>query len=301
MNPTYQSLAYFMRRPTGFHTEELTPFYRDVVGLPVMRDYGDSAIIMWAGEYLVFEIKCDDHPPGSETDPASAACIPIFRSHDLAATRERLAAHGYAAFGEQATEFGQTAFILGPDGHLIGFQERSGSSPLAADREALERWQRGDTRLAELPALPQDIQYLSRVVRHVADVDKVSDFYECVFGLDLVGREGSSVLFDLGDTVLLEIAPGGAAGEIPEDRSSVPNSIIVRIHEFEDFVDGLKSRGARFSGQQVNYTTGTKLLYVADTEGNLTGIEERTLYGEYDEDVEADRRRKKRTAFLAGR
>jgi catechol-2,3-dioxygenase len=290
LNSNYQSLAYFMRRPTGFHAADLVPFYSDVIGLPVMRDYEDRAIIMWAGEDLIFEIKCDDHPSATDADPSASSCLPVFRSHDLNQTRARLATHGYHAVAERQTELGRTFFILGPDRLLLGFEERSADSPLGADREALSRWRGGQTRLAEVPPLPADLHYLNRVVRHASDVQMVSRFYEECFGLDQVGVEDDSILLSLGDTVLLEIAPGGRAGEVPEDRDGVPNSLIVRIHEFDTFVAGLIERGARFSGQEIAYPTGTRLLYVADPDGNLTGIEERTLWGNYDEDVEAERR-----------
>lgn len=296
MHPDFQSLAYFMRRPTNREAAELVPFYRDVIGMPVVRDYG-STVLFWAGEDLIFEIKCDDHPERNDTAPTASPCLPIFRSHDLDATRARLSARGYQPVDEQSDALSRTLYILGPDELLLGFQERSPRSQFGADREALRRWQEGRTRLADLPPMPPDLQYLSRIVSHVQDVAAVSAFYQNVLGLDLVATDEGSVLHSLGDTVILQIAPGGVSREVPPDRGALPNSIIVRMHNFDRYVAELASRGARFSGEIIRYHTGTSLAYVSDPEGNLTGLEERTLWGSYVEDVEAERRWRDRTVL----
>ena len=286
MNPHYQSLAYFMRRPTGFTAAELIPFYRDVIGLPVVRDH-NPAILFWAGEDLIFEIKCDDHPEASESEPDTSTCLPVFRSHDLPGLRARLSDSGYPPVIQDDDVF---FAILGPDRLLIGFEARPKDSDRAADREALRRWQNRRTSLKGISQLPDDLHYLSRIVRHVADVPTVSSFYEHALGLDVIVREDGSVLHSLGDTTVLELAPGGPHAEPPESRTVLPNSFIVRIHEFEDYVAHLRIHGAQFSGEFIHYHTGTKLAYVADPDGNLVGIEDRTLWGDYVEDLEADRR-----------
>ncbi|GAA4680410.1 VOC family protein [Frondihabitans cladoniiphilus] len=289
MRTGYQSFAYWMRRSTGMTAAELTPFYEDVVGLPVIRDL-DPAVLFWAGEDLVFEIKCDDEPDVDATDPATATTTPLFRSYDLAATEERLAAAGYPVVGRESGEHSETIWILGPDRLLTGFQSRSETSPWAADAEALARWNRPAVAFDGLPALPPDLQYLHRVRRRAADVEALAAHYRDVVGLDEVGREDGSVLLDLGDTVILEIAPGGSVDEVPEDRTSLPDGFILRMRYWDDFVAGLTASGAVFAGGTAAYSTGTMLAYLADPEGNLVGIEERTQWGDYPEDLEADRR-----------
>jgi catechol 2,3-dioxygenase-like lactoylglutathione lyase family enzyme len=140
------------------------------------------------------------------------------------------------------------------------------------------------------PDCPTTFTTSAGVVRHVADVNTVSSFYEQVLGLDVITRENGSVFHNFGDTTVLELAPGGHQTAAPEDRGVLPNSLIVRIHDFDDYVAHLRAHGARFSGEFIHYDTGTKLAYVADPDGNLTGIEDRTLLGNFVEDLEADRR-----------
>jgi catechol-2,3-dioxygenase len=285
----YQSLAYLMRRPTGCTTAQLTPFYSDVVGLPLVRDH-DPAMLFWAGEDLIFEIKVDDAPGFEATDPATAACLPVFRSHDLDVTLQRLAAAGYPPVALEDEAHGRTAWILGPDRLLTGFSERSADSPLAADAEALRRWRSGPVPLRGVAPLAPDLQYMSRIVRRVADVDAVVAFHRDVLGLDVVATEGDSVLLDLGDTVLMQVSPGGSARSLPADRAELPDTIITRVHGFGGFVDDLTTAGAPWIGERVRYFTGTELAYTADPEGWVVGFEDRTSWGDFVEDLEAERR-----------
>ncbi len=278
-----------MRRTAGKTMAEVAPFYETVIGLPRVRAYGDVLILLWAGEDLIFELKTDD-PAGVQSDPASAACIPVFRTHDLEATRARMAAHGYAPVSEEISEFGRTLFYRGPDDLITGFEERAEGSPLRADQQGLAAWRAGAARLADMPSLPGGLHYLSRVIRRVRDVEAVGHFYGNVFGLESVGREGASRLFSLGDTVILEIAPGGESRLAPADRGQLPDSFILRIHDFDTALAGLEARGAPFNGDLIVFEETTRLRYVADPEGQLTGVEERGLIRDYVEDVEADRR-----------
>jgi catechol 2,3-dioxygenase-like lactoylglutathione lyase family enzyme len=279
-----------MRRPTGFTDAEILPYYTDVVGLPLMR-VGPAVSLLWAGEDLVFEIKTEDDPGTEATDLATAQLLPVFRSYDLAATRARFAAAGYEQVTEQRTEHSSRLWVTGPDRLLLGFEQRDEDSPFEADAEALRRWRSGSgTVLPGNGPLPDELQYLSRARRQVADLEAARAFYRDVVGLDEVGEESGAAVFAMGDTVLLELAPGGASRPLPSNRTELPDSFILRVHGFFESVDARTQAGAVWVGDQIHYETGSKLAYFADPEGLLVGIEHRTLWGSYAEDVEAERR-----------
>ena len=296
MKINVQTLGWWMRRTTGKTLGEVAPFYEQTIGLPLMRAYGDFLILLWAGEDLVFEVKTDDHPSRTQGDPASAACIPVFRTHDLAALTARLTGFGYEAVSRSESAWGQTLFYRGPDALITGFEQRAVDSPLPADRQGLQAWRSGPARLGDLPALPAGLHYLSRVIRRVADVAAVSRHYRDVMGFDYLGSEGASELFSVGELVTLEIAPGGVSVAPPADRGELPDSFILRVHDIDKALAGLQTRKARFNGELIVFEETTRLHYVEDPEGHLTGIEERGLIRDYLEDVEADRRWRARQA-----
>jgi catechol 2,3-dioxygenase-like lactoylglutathione lyase family enzyme len=179
----------------------------------------------------------------------------------------------------------------------IGFEQRSASSPLAADTEALRRWNSGDTTtLSGVGPLAPELQYLSRVRRRVADLDRAAAFYRDIVGFDSVGTDGAALVFSMGDTVLLELIPGGAARPTPASRAERPDSFISRIHGFDEYVERLTADGVTWVGEQIRYSTGSNLAYFADPEGLPVGIESRTLWGNYPDDIEAERRWARLTA-----
>lgn len=285
MRPNYQSCHSYIRRP-NVPADVLTPFYRDVVGLPIIRPVGEM-VTFWAGEDLGFEIKCDDLDRGDHADPSQAQCLPLFRTYDLAATTLRLDGAD-VSWSTDRTEYGVRVWAACPDGHLIGFEERSVESPLASDQEAATRWLHAKPRLADLPALPGELQYLNRIVTRVDDVAGVSGFYSDVLDLDLLGYESGSALHSLGDTVILEIAPGGFRRDPPTDRIEVANVLMTRVHDLDDCLTDAVSGGARLCGDVIEFFTGTRAAYLIDPEGNLFGVQQRTLWGDYPEDLESD-------------
>jgi hypothetical protein len=134
-----QSLGWWMRRTTGKVISDLTPFYEQVLGLPLIRAWEQSLVLLWAGEDQVFEVKTDDNPARVQSDPASAALIPVFRVHDLPRWRARMQSFGYAPVAHRRSSWGETLFYRGPDQLLTGFEQRATSSPLPSDRMAVER------------------------------------------------------------------------------------------------------------------------------------------------------------------
>jgi catechol-2,3-dioxygenase len=288
VHATYQSCHSYIRRP-DVPAAVLTPFYQKVLGLPVIRPVGEM-VTFWAGEDLCFEIKCDSAGRGEHNDPDQAQTLPIMRSHDLAATERRLARHGVTPTHRSSSPAGHRIWVEGPDGHLFGFEERNVGSELAADREALRRWRAGETRLPGVGELPPDLHYMSRILLHVHDVTAVSEFYNSGFGLDRVVQEGGSMLHSLGDTVLLEIAPGGKPRPVPADRTEVANIVMTRVRDLDAFMGDMARVGAPQSGDTIEFFTGSRAAYFADPEGNLLGVQQRTLWGSYPEDLEAERR-----------
>lgn len=286
-----QSLGWWMRRPTGKTIPQLKSYYEQVIGLPLVRAWEDDLVLLWAGEDQIFEVKTDDHPDRGQSDPASAAFLPVFRVHDLGRWRARMSAHGYEPVRQRRSRWGHTLFYRGPDDLITGFEVRAENSPLLSDRRALARWREGPFRMDGLPPLPDGLHYLSRAVRQVADVAAVARFYREAFGLEPLGAEGPSLLFALGDDSVLEIAPGGFAVPEPADRSELPDTCVLRVHNLDAERLALPARGARLKGDLSVKEETTRLQFLADPEGWIVGIEERgRIRGQYLEDVEADRR-----------
>ncbi len=289
--PNLQSLAWWMRRPTGKKLPELIPYYEQIIGMPLVRAFGSDLVLLWAGEDQIFEVKTDNNPVRKQADPETAACIPVFRVHDLALWRARMATHGYAPVSQRRSQWGETLFYRGPDNLITGFEYRAENSPLPSDRKALKQWRQGPARLADLPALPDSLHYMSRAIRHVADVPAMSRWYRDKFGLQPLGAEGESQLFALGDDSIFEVAPGGVAIPEPGDRTELPDTYVLRVHDLDGAMAALQKRGAKLKGEVIVQEETTRLRFVPDPEGWITGIEERGLIRDrYLEDVEADRR-----------
>ena len=116
-------------------------------------------------------------------------------------------------------------------------------------------------------------------------------FYRDAFGLELLAHEGESAIFAVGEDSVLEIAPGGASIAEPADRSELPDTIVLRTHNFDAQLKALPKRGARLKGELIVKEETTRLQFVPDPEGWIVGIEERgQIRQRYIDDVEADRR-----------
>ncbi len=286
-----QSLGWWMRRTTGRTMAQLTPYYQQVLGLPRIRAWENDLVLLWAGEDLVFEVKTDDHPTRRQVEAGSAALLPVFRVHDLAKWRARMASFGFEPVSRTESAWGRTLFYRGPDDLITGFEERVSGSPLRSDRRALATWRAGPFRLGDLSPLPDSLHYLSRAIRHVADLPAMAHYYRNAVGLEPLGREAGSELFALGDDSVLELAPGGVALPQPADRSELPDTLVLRTHNLDAQMAALPKRGARLKGELIVKEETTRLRFLADPEGWIVGLEERgQVRSRYIDDVEADRR-----------
>jgi len=286
-----QSLGWWMRRTTARTIPQLMPYYQHALGLPLVRAWENDLVLLWAGEDQIFEVKTDDNPARLQSDPFTAAMVPVFRVHDLERWRDRMAGLGHQPVRRAASRWGETLFYRGPDDLTIGFEFRSARSPLPSDLRALKAWRAGPFRLGGLPALPAGMHHLSRAIRHVADVGETSRYYRDQVGLADLGGEGASRIFALGKDSVLEIAAGGVVIAEPPDRSALPDSFVLRTHNLEAQLAALARRGARLKGATIVKEETTRLHFIADPEGWIMGVEERgKIRTRYIDDVEADRR-----------
>jgi predicted enzyme related to lactoylglutathione lyase len=286
-----QSMAWWMRRTIGKTIPELMPYYQQVLGMPLVRAWEDYLVLLWCGEDQIFEVKTNDNPPRADSDPATADMIPVFRVHDLPRWQARMARFGYKPVRTTRSAWGQTQFYRGPDNLITGFELRSPTSPLPSDQKALAAWRQGPYVLPGMTPLPDSLHYMSRCIRQVADVAAVSRYYKEAFGLKSLGAEGASQLFALGDDTIFEVAPGGTAKPVPADRSALPDTFVLRIHDLDAQLAALPARGAQVKGTMIIMEETTRLSFVSDPEGWIMGIEERGLVRpRYIEDVEADLR-----------
>lgn len=289
MREGLQSVAEFMRHP-GTDQRGITEFYTGAVGLPVLRAY-PTIVMLWAGEDLAFELKYDTDPAAADDSaPDAAQYVPIFRSYDLAVTRRRLADAGYPPVWEGADGGTETFLVLGPDRQLTGFQWRDPDSSLTADIEARRRRERGPVALEGVAPMPPELQYLSRVVLHCPEVARTSRYLSACFGLDCVATEGPSAIHSLGDTVVLEVAPGGRVRRPPRDRNEVGGALLMRVHDLDDLAVDAEAAGAVPVGDLMEFPGGVRIRYYAEPGGAVIGFVERGRAGDGVEDREAARR-----------
>lgn len=280
-------LGWFVRRTSD--VPRLARFFRDVVGLPVLREHGDFAQF-WAGEATVFELALGGQPNPDYTDRAQAPSVPIFRVHGIRGTIQRLREAGVRFINEFEREHNHLAYFLDPLGNVTGLQERYRSSDRPEDREAWRRWDAGETRLDGVPPLPPDLQHLGWVVFRSLDPAAQIAFYRDVVGLEVAVRYSeTNALLRLGDGVLLEISPGSSPQPRPADRSEVTNTPVLRVRDLDTVVADLKANGVEFVNDPFDIPFG-RIAYFIDPENHLLGLQERSPDSDRVEDREARRR-----------
>lgn len=283
MAGSIQGLGWFVRRSAD--PPKLSAFYRDVVGLSVLRS-SPTVTMFWAGESTVIEVNIGGSPNPVYTDRSQAPCVPIFRVHGYEHTKARLEAAGVTFINDITREFNRLGYFLDPDGNVTGIQDRNRLSPRAADHEAWRRWDAGETTMPGAEPLAPDIQHLGWVVNRYENRDAMVQWYQDVVGLKM---GVPPIMLDLGDTILFEGAEGCPPQPIPADRQEVSNTFILRVHGIDDVVADLKAKGVHFVNE-IFEIPGGRLAYFTDPEGHLVGLQERNSASERAEDYEAIRR-----------
>jgi len=279
--------GWYMRRTPN--ATKLIPFYRDALGTSVIRG-AEPVYFLWAGESYIIELKAEK-PPREERviDPTVHPCTPVFHTRDLETTLARLLRGGGELISSDTTPFGREAFLLDPDRQIVGIREPIG----------------GETALGRIPVsdynpgcapLPDDLIGLRTIVRRVADMDTMIRFYRDVIGFKEIGPIHGRHLFDQGEGVHLELAPGGSVQTPPQDRVEITNHFIVRVVEHDAFNHALKDAGTSFSNDSFRWNSADMSICI-DPEGHIMGFEERFEPHEYghprdpfEEDMEADKR-----------
>lgn len=292
------SFGWYMRRTED--AERLAQFYRDVLGLPLLR--GQQPVFMfWAGETLVFELKSDEAPVNHrETDPHTAPCVPVFLVHRLDRLLKRLTASGVDVIQDLLIENGREAFVLDPDQQLIGFREISADSLHPTEAEAQEQHGSATTFDPGCAAMPSDIKKLGWITCRYRDPIKAARFYEHVIGLEPIAERLNRHCFNFGDGTVLEIAEGGPELALPSDRTEVTNSYILRLQQTGPFRRRLEKLGVPWPNSHIQWKRA-HLAYFADPENHIVGVEERYHPSKYPpgveaypEDLEAERRYQER-------
>lgn len=301
------SLGWIIRFPKKGDTS-VSNFYRNVLQLPFVRGFDVAHLVefYWAGEAMIIELIIEGQmasAPACETDPSTSSLTPVFRVHGLDAIVDALRSRGAVISLPRRYTRGREAFVRDPLGGVIGLRETDSDSMLAHDVEARRRWRRGEAFNVGCDPMPAGWQELGWIVRHVADLRSMKQFYSDALGLSIVAEEDDRVLLDLGDNSVLELAPGGQIVTPPTHRHELMSTFILRIRHLERFRKELQARGVHFVHEFIQWPAG-ELTYLADPEGHLIGIEERYHPSRYlsktvppfPEDLEALRRQKENLA-----
>jgi len=296
------ALGWYVMFSPPSRMDQTTDFYDKTLGLPLMltmRTAQQNKNYFWCGEDIVLDLS--HHAPEGpfdprDADPATARQVPIFRTEDLDAVMESLAARGAKALPIRPTPFGREAFVVDPTGRLIGFRQRDKTSPFAADGEARRRFKRGEAFNPGCASMPAHLQELGWVRLRVADLVAAQRFYGERVGLPNLGSTGGAILFDLGDNTTLEIVGGGVARPLPTAQNAADSVMILRVVDFQATLHRLKAAGQPFPFKIYTEASGG-FSYIADPEGNLLGLADRRPPAAYrdkqpvlPEDLEAQRR-----------
>ncbi|WP_373987320.1 VOC family protein [Duganella sp. BuS-21] len=298
------ALGMFIR----FASKESTSnaFFEKQVGLPLIRKVGANADIYWAGECAVFEVVyVADKQVVAETDPLTAPALPVFRVTGMDQLLASLNAAGVTTTAATAGASGREAYFVDTDGYWIGLRERGAEAALPQDIEARRRGRRGEAYNPGCKSMPAGLQELGWVVRRVADLDAMTVFYRDVVGLTPIGTEGEHVLFDAGDNIIFELAPGGKAQPAPTDRQQAASATLFRVDDIARLRADLDAAGAQIVNRQIPLHWAD-LMYFADPEGTVLGAEQGYHPGQYApekfilaENLEANRRAREHAASLA--
>lgn len=284
-----QGVGWYLRK-TRDH-EKLGAFYRDVLGLPILRhDHGIP--VFWLGGTTVMGMGPlhGDDPDPQYTDRSEAPVALVMRVANLESTVALLKSRGVRFILDPLTvASGSVAYFVDADGNATGIFQASPASLLPEDAEALRRLSAGDISIPGAPPMPAGWQCPGRIVVRCADLAKEVAFYRDVIGLIPRVDQGANVLFSLGATCAFEVASGGAVQPLPADRMDVRNGFVFRVADVEKAAAELAAQGVRCVNPPFDIGGG-RVGYYSDPEGHLFGIQERSPESTRPEDVEVRRR-----------
>lgn len=125
-------------------------------------------------------------------------------------------------------------------------------------------------------------------VRRSPDPNALRTFYRDVIGLPEL-RAGEISAYWVGETMALELAPGGRPEPPYRDRTEAPCVPVFRVVSMERVVERLKAAGVVFLNEPFERPHSV-FAYFLDPAGNVTGLAERRRTSPRPEDIEAWRR-----------
>ncbi len=228
MRAGIQGLGWLVRRTAD--PQGLGAFYRDVVGLPVLRTHG-ATTVFWCGETVVMGINEGGRPQRRYRDRSEAPFMPVFRVRSMERATTMLRERGVEFVNDPfpiGGGEGILAYFRDPGGHITGLQERNEVSGRPKDLEWRRRRDSGELAVHGAPDLDGEIEGLGWIVVRCTDLPRQVAFYRDILGFDLLMQGERAALLDIGGTMTLEVALGCPPEPLPPIavRSRTPSCCV---------------------------------------------------------------------------
>jgi predicted enzyme related to lactoylglutathione lyase len=129
-----------------------TAFYRDVLGLELLRDEGPDGAVLYMGDLGRLELRPGGRVETPVTDRDLAPDMWMLRVHDIEAIVADLDAAGVHWINRPFDMTGGTlAYFADPEGHIVGIQSH-GNDGRVQEMEPEARWRAGTNHLAGVDA-----------------------------------------------------------------------------------------------------------------------------------------------------
>lgn len=241
MSQSIQGLGWFLRRTKD--PIKLGKFYERAIGLPLLRSWKTdtyAGAMMWAGGVCVLETNLIGPSPMAVRK--ESPCIPVFRTHNLAASRDRVRDAGASFARREEENRAETEFYLDIDGFPFGLEQIRDASLFREDQTALDAWGK-KPRLADTHEIEGDIQGISRVIQLTHNPATDAQFLTDRFGMKSYGELNGSIMMSLGEEALLELRLSETKYECPTSRENVPDTWILREYDHQSLLQNLKDKG----------------------------------------------------------
>ncbi|WAC74045.1 VOC family protein [Roseateles sp. SL47] len=124
-----------------------------------------------------------------------------------------------------------------------------------------------------IPAMLQP-NGIAHVGLRVADLTRVSNFYERQVGLQALEKHEGCHIFSIGGGALLEIWSGGSASTTKKTPAQQSSSFSFAVDRLEPAMAALLQQGVQPCGEIGDYL-GTRWVHYLDPEGNQFGVVDR--------------------------